>query len=273
MSSTHTLRPTEPCLSEFISLVRDGAGTLDIHDAQDDASPFTRPVQAYDALVVREVERVRIHLQSICRLLERHVGPAASVLDVGCGTGATTVAVALTPGLKVRKIVGVDPNELSLRAARARWAAYQPGDERVSFDAIAPNQSLPFADNSFDLTLCVSVIEYLGDAPSRELLARELLRVTRPGGHVCLVTPNPFRLFDYHTRRLFGDLRRTSGYPWASWPWELKRMFRGHSTRVLLSEQLEHGFEHRKFPGATIINKIAPLAWLLPWQKMIVKKA
>jgi len=273
MSTTHIPSPTEPFLSQFIALVREGAGTLDIHDAQDGASPFTRPAQAYDALVVREVERVRIHLGSICRLLERHVGPAASVLDVGCGTGATTVAVALTPGLKARKVVGVDPNELSLRAARARWAAYQPGDDRVSFDAIAPNQGLPFADNSFDLTLCVSVIEYLGDAPSREVLAQELLRVTRPGGHVCLVTPNPFRLFDYHTHRLFGDLRRTSGYPWASWPWELKRMFKGQSTRLLLSEQLEHGFERRKLSAASLISKIAPLAWLFPWQKLIVKKA
>lgn len=47
---------------------------------------------------------------------------ASDVVDVGCGTGAVTVALA-TPG---RRVTGVDPAEAMLDVARAR-----PGGERV----------------------------------------------------------------------------------------------------------------------------------------------
>ena len=100
----------------------------------------------------------------------------------------------------------------------------------------------------------------------------ELLRVTRKGGHVCLITPNPLRLRDYHTHRWLGDWRRTAGYPWASAPWELAGMFRGHEARFLLKEQLAHGLARRTVPGASLLSRCAPLGWLLPWQKLLVRK-
>lgn len=267
-----TLGPREPHLSRFKALIRQGAGTLDIHDKQDSESSFTRPALAYEALVQREVDRVAVHLNSICPLLAAHARPADRVLDVGCGTGATTVAVGLHRDLGAKTVLGVDPNEFSLEAARARWEAHSAPGCEVGFQYIKPDAPLPFSNDSFDLTLCVSVIEYLGDAASRAALAKELLRVTRPGGRVCLVTPNPVRLFDYHTHRLFGDWRRTSGYPWASPPWALARMFEGHEVHFLLGEQLEHGLRKRKLPMAKLLGRFSPLGWLLPWQKVIVTK-
>jgi ubiquinone/menaquinone biosynthesis C-methylase UbiE len=265
--------PREPQLSLFRDLIRQGAGTLDKHDQQDAASPFVHGAHAYEALVEREVNRVEVHLRSLCQLLEAHVGPVDDVLDLGCGTGATTVAIALSPGLRARRVVGADPNDFSLRAAQARWESYAPADDRVAFERIAPGEPLPSADESFGLTICISVLEYLGDSASRQTLAHEMLRVTRRGGHVCLVTPNPMRLFDYHTHRLLGDWRRTAGYPWASPPWALARLFKGHRVRFLLGEQLAHGLAKRRFPGARLLAHAAPLAWLLPWQKIIVTRA
>lgn len=273
--NTHALNspiPREPHLSRFRDLIRRGAGTLDKHDEQDAASPFIKPAAAYDALVEREVDRVRVHLNSLCRLLEAHVGPTEEILDVGCGTGATTVAMALSPGLGARRVIGLDPNGFSLEAARARWDAYEAPAGQATFLQIAPEQPLPFADGTFPLTVCVSVIEYLGEHEHRQRLVDELLRVTRVGGHVCLITPNPLRLRDYHTHRWFGDWRRTAGYPWASAPWELAGMFGGHDTRFLLKEQLAHGLARRTVPGAGLLARCAPLGWLLPWQKLLVRK-
>jgi len=40
--------------------------------------------------------RVELHRESLNPLLERFVARAPRILDVGCGTGATTVAMALS---------------------------------------------------------------------------------------------------------------------------------------------------------------------------------
>jgi SAM-dependent methyltransferase len=48
-------------------------------------------------------------------------------------------------------------------------------------------EALPYADASFDLVLSRYVFEHI-DTP--EQTAAELLRVTRPGGWICAITPN-----------------------------------------------------------------------------------
>lgn len=265
--------PREPHLSRFKELIRQGAGTLDIHDEQDSRSNYTRPAIASDRLIEREVDRVSIHLNSICRLLQAELGKTPAVLDLGCGTGATTVALALTKELGVEQITGADPNEFSLQAARERWEAYRVAGPRLEFKRIAPDQPLPFADRSFDLCLCVSVIEYLGMPQARQALAAEMIRVTRPGGTVCLVTPNPLRLFDYHTHRFLGDWRRQSGFPWAPTPLDIRRMFSGHKVRFLLKEQVAHGLSKRSFPLSGAVANVPGLGWMLPWQKVLVTRA
>lgn len=261
----------EPYLSQFRRLIRNGAGTLDIQDGQTGSS-YTLPATADEALIDREVDRVRVHRESICRLLEAYAGPSPRVLDVGCGTGATTVAVSLSPGLDAREVVGVDPNASSIGAAEVRAKGHGVSGDRISFRTIVAGDPLPFDVDSFDLTLCVSVIEYLATPESRHVFARDLLRVTRPGGTVCLVTPNPFRLQDYHTGRWFGDWRRQEGYPWASRPAEIRDMFRGCAVRFLRGEQLAHGLTRRGVPGAPLLGRLGILAHLLPWQKVLVRK-
>lgn len=51
----------------------------------------------------------------------------------------------------------------------------------------APGEPLPYPDNRFDIVVCRYVFEHL---PDPEWAARELLRVTRPGGWICALTPN-----------------------------------------------------------------------------------
>lgn len=50
-----------------------------------------------------------------------------------------------------------------------------------------PGMALPYADESFDLVFSNWVFEHIDDPT---LAANELLRVVKPGGYVCALTPN-----------------------------------------------------------------------------------
>lgn len=264
----HEMR--EPQRSEFAALIRQGAGTLDIHDGQ--KGKFAEEIAASERLVAREIDRVRVHLNSLCPLTEPLVGRVGNILDVGCGTGATTVALALSEKLGADSVTGVDPNAFSIRAAVVRAAGYERVAGRVSFNVVSPGAPLPYEDSRFDLTVCVSVVEYMRTPEYRATFIADLVRVTKPGKYVLLITPNPFRLIDYHSHRLLGDWRRTEGYPWASPPWQLRRMFAGCDVRFLRAEQIARGLESRSLPGSRIAPLLSPLALFLNWQKILARK-
>lgn len=262
----------EPFRSQFAELIRRGAGTLDIPDSTADTS-FTKEIEAPASLIQREIDRVDVHRKSLNVLLEALVGPARRILDVGCGTGATTVAMALSPQLAAEEIVGVDPNPRSIEAALIRAKGYDLGEPRCSFRYLPAGAPLPYPDGSFDLTTCVSVIEYVPTVDKRIAFVGELKRVTRPGGHVLLITPSPFRLRDYHTHRLAGDWRRVDGYPWASPPWQLESMFDGCRIIPTRAHQIRAGLGKRNVPADLLPERLANLAgWALPWQKILAQK-
>ncbi len=92
-------------------------------------------------------------------------------LDAGCGTGIYTRRL-VERGLRVTAI-DVDPEMLSAARVKA------PAARLIEADAA----ELPFDSDTFDLTLAVTLLCFVGD-PERTV--RELLRVTRPGGRVVL---------------------------------------------------------------------------------------
>jgi SAM-dependent methyltransferase len=95
------------------------------------------------------------------------------VLDVGTGTGA--LASALQAALPSSEIVGIDPSEgfigAARRSARSPRARFEVGDA----------QALKFADASFDQALSMLVINFV---PDHGKALAEMRRVTRPGGVV-----------------------------------------------------------------------------------------
>jgi ubiquinone/menaquinone biosynthesis C-methylase UbiE len=94
-------------------------------------------------------------------------------LDVGTGAGA--LALALAP--LVREVVGVDRSPELLALARERAA---PNTSFVEADA----EHLPYDAGSFDLACTLRTLHHV---PRPELVLAELVRVTRPGGHVLVV--------------------------------------------------------------------------------------
>ncbi len=109
-------------------------------------------------------------------LLERYALPsAASVLDVGAGTGEFSARVAqLLPGSTV---LGIELLAATVEHARRRHAALAPRLQFATGDAFGLSQP----DDSFDLVACRHVTQSI---PHAELAIAELVRVTRPGGRV-----------------------------------------------------------------------------------------
>lgn len=89
-------------------------------------------------------------------------------LDVGCGPGALTAALAVLLG--AGEVAAIDPSEAFAAACRERV----PGaDVRVGLA-----ESMPFADNEFDAVLAQLVIDGMEDARRG---VGEMRRVARPG--------------------------------------------------------------------------------------------
>ena len=96
---------------------------------------------------------------------------AVTVLDVGCGPGALTTV--LVDRLGAPNVTAVDPSEPFVLAARSRL----PGVDVRQASA----EKLPFPDDAFDATLAALVVHFMSDPLAG---AREMVRVTRPGGVV-----------------------------------------------------------------------------------------
>lgn len=106
--------------------------------------------------------------------------PHDRVLDVGCGTGELLAAMA--SGLSGSEVTGIDPDRDALRLARRKL------DERGLEARLVPGhaESLPFADQTFDLVVSSLMLHHLDSATKARAL-REWSRVLAPGGAVLLV--------------------------------------------------------------------------------------
>jgi SAM-dependent methyltransferase len=99
----------------------------------------------------------------------------ARVLDVGAGTGEFSARVAAL--LPESQVLGIELLPASVEHARARHAALAP---RLRFE-VGDAFHLAQEDNSFDLVANRHVIQSI---PHVDQVLAELVRVTRPGGHV-----------------------------------------------------------------------------------------
>ena len=105
--------------------------------------------------------------------------PDARVLDVGCGSGALSRAIARRLGAAA-SITAVDVNGYLRGEAEALAAA--EGLDTIRFQH-ASAEALPFADGSFDCAFSVTVLE---ECNADRALA-EMVRVVRPGGRVGVI--------------------------------------------------------------------------------------
>jgi ubiquinone/menaquinone biosynthesis C-methylase UbiE len=112
---------------------------------------------------------------------KHHIGNAKVIVDVGCGEGAFSRALAY----EGRLVIALDIEKRLLREIE--------NIEKVCADA----HHLPLRDGSVDYVLCLSLLEHL-ENPAK--CVEELYRVLKYGGTAIIQLPNLQYPFEPHTK-------------------------------------------------------------------------
>ena len=108
-------------------------------------------------------------------------GLSGQVLDIGAGNGGVAVGMSNHDAFDVTGLdILVNRDLLALRAETTLPMR----------QIVGSGHHLPFADNSFDVVLCLETIEHV---PRPDLLGPEIVRVLRPGGQCMITTPPRLR--------------------------------------------------------------------------------
>lgn len=107
------------------------------------------------------------------------VAAGETVLDVGCGAGEVIIDLAQVTG-PTGRAAGVDFSEQMLTVARQRAVGAQVDVAFFQGDATA----LGFRDHTFDAVRSERTLQWV---QRPEQAVAEILRVTRPGGRICII--------------------------------------------------------------------------------------
>ena len=140
----------------------------------------------------------------------------AKVLEIGCGHGTSTVALAEQGA----NVTAIDINESYLNAAKYRCKVYGLDVEFKKLNAINISESFLF--EKFDVIIFWAVLEHM-TIQERITALRESYILLPEGGFLCIVgSPNRLHYFDSHT----------SGLPFFNWlPDELAMLYASESKR------------------------------------------
>jgi ubiquinone/menaquinone biosynthesis C-methylase UbiE len=118
-----------------------------------------------------------------------------TILDLGCGTGRFSEALAFHFGADV---IGIDPSRKMLEQARSK-----PHQRPVRYE-IGRGESIPLPDSSVDLIFMSMIFHHLDDPA---LAARECRRVLRAGGTAFLRAGTRERISSYPYVDFFPESR------------------------------------------------------------------
>ncbi|WP_102107166.1 bifunctional 2-polyprenyl-6-hydroxyphenol methylase/3-demethylubiquinol 3-O-methyltransferase UbiG [Oceaniglobus roseus] len=119
------------------------------------------------------------------------------VLDLGCAGGFMAEALAR----RGARVTGIDPAGQAIAAARAHGA--QEGLD-IAYD-VGAGEDLPHGDASFDIVVCVDVLEHVADL---DRVLAEVARVLVPGGLFLYDTINRTALARFAAITVAEDLLR-----------------------------------------------------------------
>lgn len=116
----------------------------------------------------------------------------AKILDLGCGTGMTTLALADN----FPNTVACDMGAMEVRATKELLKKYGYRNKVIKYNG----KKLPFKDNNFDIVSFIEVIEHVSN-PDEVL--REIKRVLKPDGILHITTANKLWPIEPHYKLPF----------------------------------------------------------------------
>ncbi|MDF1590856.1 MAG: class I SAM-dependent methyltransferase [Desulfobacterales bacterium] len=113
------------------------------------------------------------------------LAPGLRVLDIGCGSGRHTAAIARSKGIQV---LGADINPADVIETKKRLIFQERLEgKRGRWDLLAASiNRLPFKDNFFDLIVCSEILEHI---PDHRMAVAEVVRVLKPGRDLVVSVP------------------------------------------------------------------------------------
>jgi SAM-dependent methyltransferase len=118
--------------------------------------------------------------ERVCGLVLKNDISHSQIIDVGAGEGY----FAQMLGNYIKQQLHVPPARL-MRSCDLFPEHFKYPE--IACDKVNLDRSLPYGDNSFDVTCSIEVVEHI---ENHAAYIRELHRITRPGGRVIVTTPN-----------------------------------------------------------------------------------
>lgn len=134
----------------------------------------------------RDLARGKAAVQELERYLDLK---GKRVLDVGSGWGELVFCCRE----KGAEAYGIEPDEEELKISQMLLECH--GLESTVAQGVG--EKIPFPDNHFDIVTCHNVLEHVQDLPT---VIREIVRVTKPGGHMLISVPNYLFPYEGHYR-------------------------------------------------------------------------
>ncbi|WP_370319081.1 class I SAM-dependent methyltransferase [Oricola sp.] len=150
---------------------RHETNTVEPHAA---ATRYARIAPAYDRLHERWLRHAGGEAQSAFEgAVTALIRPGMRILDVGCGTGALA-----------RRLHAQFGDTIAMTLVDACPQMLERTHDIDVARTIGSIENLPVRDGAFDLVTCSWALE---TTPRTRRALAELLRTTKPGGHVCIV--------------------------------------------------------------------------------------
>ena len=192
-------------------------------DRQSALNAYFRQQASYWAAIYRRrgikeaihQERLRAAVAMVDTL---RLPPQSRVLDVGCGAGYASVALA------TRELIvhALDPVPAMVEATRDR--VLEAGVEPQVSVRLGDVHALPFSDHSFALVLALGVLPWL---PEIGQPLHEMARVVQPGGHLIVSVDAQWQL-----RHVLDPLRNPVLTAPKRWAVDLWRVCRGLPPKI-----------------------------------------
>lgn len=160
----------------------------DYYEHLEKYADFIRPAELIDWCAKVSPFRTK----RVVKTLQTYKPSTSKVLDLGCGTGLNTVAIAKA----FPETVAIDVDKQVIKPAKEFLKKFNLHIPVLVYDG----KKLPFKNKSFDLITCIEVFEH---APDYDSLLKEIVRVIKPDGILHITAPNKWWPIEGHYQLWF----------------------------------------------------------------------